>query len=247
MKIPYSHLISKYPIRIECFGPIYSPTWGEIDIVGHESYLGYISILMLNDEMIDKLHPELKFLEKIPLKERQKLNVFDRIVLLKETQEMCSQALSFFCKKATAYDTKQRCFTLGTKKEKNLSYVTRENHEAIFDFILQMNFIHTNPEKELKFKNNAARRIYERIQEAKKQQKQPHDKSMELPNLVSAICARHPSYNFLNIDQLTVAQIYDTFIRMEANHQIDASVLRWAAYGSEPFDFTLWYKPTKQQ
>jgi hypothetical protein len=246
MKIPYSKLISKRPILVSTFGPIYTPTWDEIDSIGYEVYQGFISILMLTDEMLDKLHPELKILERIPEKNRVKLTVFDLIAIHDDTQEMCSKALSFFCKKPAVFDKKQHCFVLGTKKEKNFSYVTRENHDVLFDFILQLNFIRSSPDKELKFKNKAAKRIYDKIQAAKKEQKQTNDKSMELPNLVSAICARHPSINFLNVGNLTVGQIYDTFIQMGKNHQFDASVMRWAAYGTEPFDFSLWYKSTRQ-
>ncbi len=94
---------------------------------------------------------------------------------------------------------------------------------------------------ELKFRNNAARRIYEQTQQRRKKVTKK-DESINLPNIISAVSVGHNSYNLTNIWELTIYQLYDQFFRQNMKVQMDTIGLRWAAWGKDKFDFDMWYR-----
>lgn len=60
---------------------------------------------------------------------------------------------------------------------------------------------------------------------------------MVIPNIVSSLAVHHNSLNMLNIWQMTVYQLYDTFERQYIKQQLDIMGLHYAAWGGEyPFD-----------
>ena len=70
--------------------------------------------------------------------------------------------------------------------------------------------------------------------------------NFDLGNVIAKLSAKTNSpYNLTNIYNLTVFQLYDQFYQIIQNNQIDGYVLKWAAWGSEEFDFSLWYNNNK--
>lgn len=80
---------------------------------------------------------------------------------------------------------------------------------------------------------------------ASQKQKAADERALSLSSIISAVAARHHSLNILNIWDLTVYQLYDQFAQLNKSLQVDVSSMRWAAWGQEPFDFSLWYKDMK--
>ncbi len=69
---------------------------------------------------------------------------------------------------------------------------------------------------------------------------------INLANIISALSIQHNSYNMTNIWSLTVYQLYDQFFRLNIKTQVDINSMRWAAYGTEAFDYNLWFKSIKK-
>ncbi len=98
-----------------------------------------------------------------------------------------------------------------------------------------------------KFKNKTAEVMWKRIQESIKKQEELEAKKNKLkyslPNIVSAICAYHPSINFSNVGQLTLPQVRDSLVRIL---QIDEytivrnSVSVWGTKDDKEFAIDQW-------
>lgn len=118
------------------------------------------------------------------------------------------------------------------------------------DIIQQVCCIHDKNAdiSDIKFKNDAARRIYEKIHksEIERSNDEKIDYNLSIPNLISKVSAKHPSINILNIWDLTVFQLLDQFMTLQGNAFYDIDSARVSTWGDEKktFDATLWYKNT---
>ena len=68
------------------------------------------------------------------------------------------------------------------------------------------------------------------------------DPSFSLWNIIGAVTSRHPSLNLTNIWQMTVYQLYDQFARVRDQVAFDVYSTRWAVWGKDKLDQSLWFK-----
>lgn len=81
---------------------------------------------------------------------------------------------------------------------------------------------------------------------AKKKEKEEKkaDKDLTIPNIISSVSNKHPSYNHTNIWDITIFQLLDSFNKLRLNTIYDIQALRVSVWGDEKktFDSTLWHK-----
>lgn len=216
--------------------------------VGFAAYYRHIHILSLDQETAFSAMGLTEYWQQLPPEEQQTMDLFTVLAAIPSSRQLLGEALSFFLCEKVVYSEADHVFFLldpsGDGERLPIGAVTSENYDRIRDAILQVNCLASADTAPVTFRSQKAREIYEKIQLHKKAMNKPRggDGSMTLPNIIGAVAARHPSYNLLNIWDLTVYQLYDQFARMNRIHQIDVSALRWAAWGKDPFDFALWYK-----
>ena len=70
------------------------------------------------------------------------------------------------------------------------------------------------------------------------------NKDLALGNIISVVANKHPSINILNIWELTIYQLWDTFNRLSNNNIYDISALSVAVWGDEKKQFNIsdWFK-----
>lgn len=78
------------------------------------------------------------------------------------------------------------------------------------------------------------------LDKAKKKEQPSNDYT--LPNIISAVCAKHSSLNLLNIWDLTILQLYDQFRRLNVITYESVEGLRWAAWGEDSIELSAWFK-----
>lgn len=216
--------------------------------IGFAAYYRHIHILSLDQEAAFSAMGLTDYWKRLPAEEQQAMGLFSVLAALPSSRQLLGEALSFFLCENVAYDERSGIFGLTTSGAgghiQPAGAVTQENYDGIRDAILQVNCLAGTDTAPVKFRNQKAREIYEKVQLHKKALDKPRkgDGSVTLPNIIGAVAASHPSYNLLNIWDLTVYQLYDQFARLNRLHQIDISARRWAAWGKDPFDFALWYK-----
>ena len=99
-----------------------------------------------------------------------------------------------------------------------------------------------------KFKNEKAKRLYERMLKAKEKQNNIKAKkdmmNMSLPNIISATASKNSGLNIINIWDATLFQLYDQFEKTQNDDVHYMNSVRVAVWGDEKnqFDPTLWYK-----
>ena len=129
--------------------------------------------------------------------------------------------------------------------------ISEDTFPQIIDIIQQICCIHSKADEDAadqNFKNDIARKLFEKMQKALKKQEEERkvkaDKNLSLSNIISSVSALHPSINLINIWDLTIFQLYDTFRRMQGNLIFDMNSTSVSVWGDEKnkFDQTLWHK-----
>lgn len=221
------------------------PQLKEIRKIGYNTYLSYLNCISM----------ELNsFLEAIGIsgnyaslteKEKEACTVFNLLIAEPSMRDLLSNAVSFFVKETVIFNNSDSCFTLFEPNTENVvGVIATDNFDELRDGILQINYLSRSEVAPMKFKSAKAKAIYEKCQAGKKKMetKGKGDINLNMPNVIASISTQHNSYNLLNIWDLTVYQLYDQFIRLNTKVQFDINSLKWAAWGSDPFEVSLWYK-----
>ena len=74
-----------------------------------------------------------------------------------------------------------------------------------------------------------------------KQTQTKQNEDFELGNVIASLCAKGVGYTLVDVNKLTVYQVYDQFYKTIKNNQVDAYAQKWAAWGTKDFDFATWY------
>lgn len=231
-------LISDVPFNVDGID-VYPPKLRDIRCVGYDEYESYLSIFFLTADNIGKIIGV--DVGSLP----SAATPLQLITCIPELRVALLRALRFFLHVDVMYDQEVGYFIL---QDDETAYISLEHIKKIRSVALQFCNVSDDIEQTpVKFKNDKAKRIYEKIQKKKAEKKarstsSPASLSMTLPNLISAVAAYSPTYNYFNIWDLTVYQFYDQFARLNDIVQMKIIGQRWAAWGTENFDFSVWYR-----
>lgn len=228
-------LISGSDISVAEGVTVHQPTLRRIrdPSVGHSAYSMYVGVF---DLLVSDVFGEDNTV--IPREIIDHMHIFDILTGMSDHRKVLLDALSFFlCENVTYDETANVC------KTESGGVITREVYDELASVILKISCVQQRRETAKKFANERAKKIFEKIQKARetKRRRGNGDPNYTIANIVSKLSSKHPSYNLLNIWDLTVYQLYDQFACTCLNTQLDVIGLRWAAWGKEDFDFTKWY------
>ena len=220
------------------------------DTGGIDKYHQLLSIISIGHEDILKC---LRLEEKYSQLSEAERALFTSYYLLTEVpslRQCLSEALSFFISEPLQWDGRRHVFCTDGNGGGSQGQISDDNYMAVRRAIMLSNCLSVDDVESQKFKGKRGRAIYERIMAGraaaqKQKERSGTSDSLTLPSIVSAVAARHNSINLLNIWDLTIYQLYDQFAQLNKNFQVDVSSLKWAAWGTEQFDYSLWYKSTK--
>lgn len=259
MKVPYYELLNPKGFRVRNVGRIHSPRLNDINEWGYENYQYALSILLSTpDGMLDTLTKLTgkDISEDLSEEEKATLTAFDLLMMTKQGQEEVIAALAFFISEPIEYDEKLRALLVNkiTVDEKFVidGAVTRDNWGEVCDICLQTACIEKPHEEQLKFKNEASRKFYEKFQKKKaeyeKMTRGNHkaNPDLELANIISALATNHNSLNYTNIYNLTVYQLHDTFNHQNIKKMNDIHDLNYSVWGGE-YKPDEWYKRIKTE
>lgn len=168
-------------------------------------------------------------------------------------QDTYAEIFNFFFVERVIF--KEGLFVILKEDVENASDISAENvrgviHEKTFlqilELIQQICCIHEKEQSldEMKFKNKTARKLYEKMLKAQTKERRKIDINLSIPNIISAVSNKHPSVNPINIWDLTIFQLLDSFNRLQVNTMYDIDCTRVSVWGDEKktFDAALWYK-----
>lgn len=191
-----SKLLLGKPILIEKVGFLYPININEIISKGVMTYYQLISLLVSDIEEIKKIDNDclttLDSIVKVCLENNEnKITILNFLSVLFKEQ----------------VDLHETDLCLGNSEENNIRIIDSDNYEEIKKVIMLQNCV-KKPEKKSKKLLKFEARL------AKMRKKYGKENDTSLIEIVSAISAKHPSINLLNIGELTIYQLYDQLSRL---------------------------------
>lgn len=255
MHFDYFDLLSGEPVFVDGIGHLRSPRLKDIyplSGIGHEGYNLYRAFLSWDKNQLLKYDEVFQFRGTDRLiKSVDNLSAFDIVVLLRPTRELCAEVLSFFMLENVEWDEDDRkyvAFLTDDDGQHVSGEINRSNFEEVRNMMLQLNYVNLDKEViEPHHSSKEAERLWEKAQEflRKQAEKESGEDKPEyhLSNIVSKICAAHSSYNLLNIGELTIFQLYDTFFQFGYMRSVNLSERIFSNHGGDKFNFNDWLKP----
>lgn len=257
MRLDYGTQISPVPITLSV-GTLRKPTLKEISQLTFDKFSYYEFLVKLTPETFyTKLKDDSgkEYWNSLTEEQQDKITLYDLIEQDDKLRDTYVSILNFFFVETVIYQ--EGYFIIlnqGVEKADVIKpsdvrgVLSRELFVQVLDLIQQICCIRGEEENldEMKFKNNLARQLMEKMLKEQKKDKQNKkaDINMTIPNIISAISNKHPSLNFINIWDLTIFQLLDSFNRTQANSMFDIDSTRVSVWGDEKktFDPALWYK-----
>lgn len=218
--------------RIEIDGIVFKqPKLRNIKDIGLQVYYAYISFLLVSaKEYLISIKRE----DLIPFFKQHNLTMFDIYRDNPYERQFFIEALSFFIDGEIEFKN-------GEFLINNTNIINKEIYQKILEIIAEINCLKVNKQQET-YANEKARKIAEKIQQAKQKRSNVQSKdSILLADIISAVASRKESLNLLNIWDLTIYQLYDHYNRLIAEDEFDIHAMNYAYWGGE-FKTKHWSK-----
>lgn len=259
MMLSYGELLSPEPIQTSV-GKIKKHTLREIARLTFDRFGIYQSLLKATPEEI-----YLKFLddekrsdwETLDDNTKSSMTLYDIIANEETIRSLYCTVLDFFFVENISFlegvfvVTKTKIDSENDLSSDNIvGFITRDHFQEVIDVLQQICCINSKSgaDVEPKFKNEIARRMFEKMQKAKEAEEKRKSAKMQMeysiPNIASSVSNKHPSINPINVWDLTLFQLIDSFNRTQINAVYDIQSTRVSVWGDEKkaFDETLWFK-----
>lgn len=261
MKLDYGTLISPYPIKLS-IGTIRQPKLKDIanpEIAGlnFDRFKNYQVLLKITPEIfyteIKKDDGGEEYWDSLTDEQRQQMSLLDIMASDEDFKDAVIEVLQFFFVEKVQYFSGYILILNRIPEDVNelkpgdiAGILDKNTFPQVIDILQQICCLRAEEEviDDSKFKNNMARRMYAKMLKGRRERKKSNDINMTLPNLISAISAKHPSYNLINIWDLTIFQLLDTFNRLQIDSVYKIDSVRVSVWGDEKknFNIALWYK-----
>lgn len=253
MRFDYFDMLSGDPIYLQGVGHLRSPLLHELRPmggIGYKAYNLYLNILSWDKEHLLQYDQLMQYRGAHRLN-RKCFNAFDVATLLPQTRELCRGVLSFFMVEELVWDERDRRYVVMETGEEPVAIgeINRDNFDEVRQLMLQFNFVGLDQDDNpvTTHTSDKAKELWEKTQIFLKEQaeaaKRDHKPEYHLSNIISKICAIHPTYNLLNIFNLTVFQLYDAFFQIGYMRGVSLSEHIYGNHGGERFRFEDWLKP----
>lgn len=258
IELDYGTRLSPDPIKLS-IGTLIKPKLRDISKVSFDTYSYYESLAKLTPKSyynaVRKNMGGVEYWVSLTPEEQINITLFQIIVKDEELQRSYLELFNyFFIENVVFYDDLFIILNEGINEITTEStsddikgIISEKNFSDIIYVIQQICCIEDkNANKPLKFKNDLAKKLYAKMQKAVEEQKieRKEDKNFELPNLISAVSNSHPTIDPINVWELTVYQLMDSFNRLKTNKMFDMQATSVSVWGDKKntFNTALWYK-----
>lgn len=266
MILDYWELISYSPIKLS-IGSIRKPKLEEIDSITFALFSTYEAFLKLTPKQYYSniiFDGEKNKWEIMKDDEKSSATMFKIILSDERLKDTYLEILNFFFAEKVVFQDDFFVVLKGENKGSPVEQIDINDIVGVINEDTLPEVLHIiqqicgiadkEPEdtRNLKFKNEKARRLYEKMKKAKDEQdkikKEQNDENLSIPNIISSVSSKHPSLNYTNIWKLTIYQLLDTFNRLQNNAIYDIDSLRASVWGDEKKTFNpkLWYEKINQ-
>lgn len=225
MNTPYSayDYLCNEPYFVQGVGYLKCPTLREIRKMTYNIFIYYVNMLSCSFEDYLKMH---KLLDKYnELSEAEKKSNTLYLSLLYSNKDLLLNMLSSFISNEVVFDCNTLAFNVfdcDGENKRQIGFVNNDNFEY---FREQMQYIlgtKTTEEKEQKFKNKLAQKMFDKLQKHAKEQKKNSDENHSLDNMIKKYCTHNKvGINILNVWDMTYYQFLQMFSEYCNGRQYD--------------------------
>lgn len=223
-------LLLGLPIEIAGVGKLYPLTLREISTIGETEYNKLISISTFKQEDLEI--------------DGRKLTPFESVLVYtihdENFRKLFVESLSKFFKEQVHFHFESGLFYLGSLQDSRL--ITEEKYNEIVEVVKRQNFIKDSQKEEEEF-NPFDEKAAEFAAQIKKFRQKVKERNQEgglnLRDIISIVASYSQSYNLFNIFDLTIFQLYETYIRLMMRDNYES---QFAVYlqGAEIKDMKHW-------
>lgn len=255
VNLTYLQLLSSDPIPIG-IGHINPPKISDRMRIGEGLWMQYASYMSLTvDSYYSALLPDKydAFLA-LPYEERMEVKLFDLVSENVDVLQTYVQAFCFYFVEDVIYKLKEKRFEIlrkykneetGETESQIIGVIDREIFDDVLHILMQISNINnerTVSEELSKQKDPIVIQMQRRRDKAKAKRTRgknldKQDPKYDIGNIISVVCAYHPSINFTNVGQLTIPQLYDNFQRILIDRNYQIMALNASVWGTEGSDF----------
>lgn len=267
MKLDYFTLLTPDPISLS-IGTLRKPTLREISkltFFKYGMYQVYIKLTPRDYYTVLNKNKNNGYWDTLSEEQKNEISIYDLILSEEQLLHTYLEILNYFFVERIAFrdglffvmgeDESGSSNNESSGNENNLDNVVGIINPITFneviDAIQQICCIKSEDpldEATPKFKNEKAKKLYERMLKAKEEQNKRRARenhvNTTLPNIISATAAKSNSLNIINIWDITVFQLYDQFYKLRNNDIHYLNVVRTSVWGDEKnqFDQAFWYR-----
>lgn len=259
MKLEYADLLSPAPIKLSV-GTVKKHTLREIASISFDRFLLYESLLKMTPKLIftKLIDGGEEYWEALDEDEKEKASLYDIIMSNETILKLYLDMFDFFFVETVRVIDgmfvvlKKDASEVDDITENDISgVITDKNFDSLRNVIQQICCIQDKSKEsgeKPRFKNKVAQALYEKMKRAEEADKaakaKKYSREYSIPNIISAVSNRHPSLNPINIWDLTIFQLLDSFNRLQTNAVYDMNSTHTSVWGDEKktFDETLWFR-----
>lgn len=203
------NLLFGNPITIDSLGSITTPKINEILNIGFSKYNQTVGILCVTSEDI---------IEMLDVKTEETIEPFDFICAncLNGSEQVQIQIMSvlelLFNDSIVFYGDS---FLIGDAKNERI--LNKSNYNIFIDALKKINCMDSENKNNPTPKNKAEKEMLEKLKELRKKyaKYKNNSETISMTDIISAVCAKHPSINLLNVGNLTIYQLINQYKRIE--------------------------------
>ena len=261
-KLSYEMLLAPFPIQLS-FGTLRKPFLKEIYELSFATYYFYLFLAGLTAEQYFKeLRNSQKgkeLWESLPDEEKNTITVCYLISIDRSLCESYLAMLNYFIVENMVYHDGSFIILNDSvdideldkreiQEEDIKSILTEEQFNQLLYYIRQICFISEKKDEDEVpvFKNDIAKRMYEKMKKADAIKSIKRNLDITLPNIISKVSNKHPTISPITVWDLTVFQLYDAFGCLQSNVAFDIQSTRVSVWGDEKNQFSMdyWYRNT---
>ena len=215
MATPYSAFdyLCDEPYFVQGIGYLKCPTLKEMRKVTYNLFLYYVNILSCTHEDYLKMHNLQEKYNELSDADKGKNTLF--FLLLYGNASLLFSMLSTFIVDEVVFDNKTLTFNIFKGDDDNKKQIGHIGNDNFEEFREQMQYIlGTRPaeEKEQKFKNKLAQKMFDKLQKHAKEQKKSSDENYSFDNMIKKYCTHNKvGINILNVWDMTYYQFMQMF------------------------------------
>lgn len=212
------------PFYINGIGNINPPTLRDIRKISYNLFQYFLALISSSKEECSTILEIEDEYNSLGDAEREKLTTY--LLLLYKKPQFLFSLVSFFINDSFEFDENNLSFkiyqVIGEEKE-YIGEISNDNFEVFCEELQRILGLKNNEEeKEQKFKNETARKLFEKIKKHAKEQKKKQDENYTIDNMILKYCTHNKvGINILNVWDMTYYQFTTLFSEYCNGRQCD--------------------------